>query len=318
MRAMSQAAYGKPSLLQVVDVAIPAPGPEQVRVRVVAGSVNPVDWKRMGGEHRVIMPVKFPAIPGYDVSGVIDAVGSGAAAFKPGQRVHARIADAAGGGAAEYALVGLHELVAMPDGLGFADAAALPLAGMTALQALRDQARVPLTGASQRVLVVGASGGVGHFAVQIARAAGATVVGVCSARNAELVRSLGAEAVVDYAKPDAYAGQAPFDVVLDCVAGDYGSHLPHLVAGGVYVSTMPSPGTIARSLFNAMSSKKVRYILLKTNAPDLAILDGLYSAGKLKVVIDSRFPLEQLAAAWERSMAGRAVGKIVIEVGADE
>lgn len=317
MRAMSHAAYGKADVLRLVEAARPVPGPGQVLVRVVASSVNPVDWKRAGGSFRLIMPVKFPAVPGYDVAGFVEAVGTGVTTFTTGERVHARIADAAGGGSAEFALAGLKELAHMPAGLGFAEAAAMPLAGMTALQALRDQAGLPLQGATQRVLVVGASGGVGHLGLQIARAAGATAIGVCSARNAELVMSLGASAVIDYAKPDAYAGHAPFDIVLDCVGSDHGPFLPRLAAGGCYVSCLPAPSNMLRALINPVSSKKVRYILLKTDAADLAILDALFSAGKLKVVIDSRFPLEQLGAAWERSMSGRAVGKIVVEVGQD-
>ena len=203
----------------------------------------------------------------------------------------------------------------MPEGLAFAEAAAMPLAGMTALQALRDLAGLTLEGSNQRVLVVGASGGVGHFGLQIARAAGATVVAVCSAKNADRVRRLGASAVVDYAKADAYAGLPPFDIVLDCVASDPGPFLPRLGPKGVYVTCLPGPATLLRSALNPFTRKQVKVVMLKSNAADLALLDGLYAAGKLQVVIDSRFPLEQLGAAWERSMSGRAVGKIVIDVG---
>lgn len=164
------------------------------------------------------------------------------------------------------------------------------------------------------MLIVGASGGVGHFAVQIARAAGATVVAVCSGRNTELVRGLGANEVLDYTRPQPYAGQAPFDIVFDCVGSDPAPFLPLLVAGGAYLSPLPTPALFFRSLFNPFSGKKVRAVMLKSTAADLAILDGLFVAGKLKVVIDSRFPLEKLAEAWERSITGRAAGKIVIDV----
>jgi NADPH:quinone reductase-like Zn-dependent oxidoreductase len=314
MRAMSQSTYGKPDVLHLVELPRPVPGAGEVLIAVAASSVNPIDWKRASGTMKLIMPVKFPAVPGYDVSGVIEQCGPGVTGFSVGQRVHARIAQGSGGGSAEFAVAGVTEVAAMPDGLGFAEAAAMPLAGMTALQALRDKAGMPLSGAQKRVLVVGASGGVGHFAVQIARSAGVTVVGVCSARNAALVTSLGATAVVDYKAPNPYAGQEPFDIVLDCVGSDPGPFLAMLTASGCYVSCLPAPANLLRALLNPFSGKKVRSVMLKSNATDLAILDGLYASGKLKAVIDSRFPLQDLALAWERSMSGRSVGKVVVDV----
>jgi alcohol dehydrogenase len=202
----------------------------------------------------------------------------------------------------------------MPEGLDFADAAGLPLAGMTALQGLRDQGSMPLEGSKDRILIVGASGGVGHFAVQIARAAGATVVGVCSGRNAALVTSLGAHEVLDYTRPDPYRGQAPFDIVLDAVASDPATWLPLLGPGGRYASCVPAPNTLLRSAINVFTSKKVKAVMLKSRATDLRILDRLIEEKKLRVVIDSRFPLADLSAAWERSMSGRATGKIIIDV----
>ncbi len=198
------------------------------------------------------------------------------------------------------------------------EAAGLPFAGLTALQGLRDRSGTPLKGARERVLVVGASGGVGHIGVQIARAAGATVVGVCSGRNAALVSSLGAHEVIDYTKPDPYRGQAPFDIVLDCVGGSPSPWIAMLGGGGRYASPMPGPGVFLRSMLNPLSGKKVRAVMLKANAADLGVLDRLVEAGKLRVVIDSRYPLVDLRAAWERSMSGRAAGKIVIDVATAE
>jgi NADPH:quinone reductase-like Zn-dependent oxidoreductase len=202
----------------------------------------------------------------------------------------------------------------MPSAMTFADAAAIPLAGMTALQGLRDGGKLPLRGAMQRVLVVGASGGVGHFAVQIARAMGAHVVGVTSTRNVAMVRDLGAHEVIDYTAADPYAGQAPFHVILDCVAGEPSKWLSLLVPQGRYVSCLPGPEVLARGALNVMCGKKVSPVLLKARASDLAIVDELFAAGELRVVIDSRFPLERLAEAWARSKSGRAAGKIVIDV----
>jgi NADPH:quinone reductase-like Zn-dependent oxidoreductase len=314
MRAVRYTAYGSPDVLRLVEVPRPEPGPNQVLMRVHAGSVNPVDWKRASGDYRLVLPVRFPSVPMFDAAGVVEAVGPGVTGFAPGARVHARITGDSGGAAAEYALVGVDQLAHTPDSMSDAEAAAIPLAGMTALQALRDHGGLPLSGATQRVLVVGASGGVGHLALQIARAAGATVVGVCSARNAELVRSLGAHDVIDYAAPDPYAGQVAFDIVLDCVGADPGPFLPLTTATGRYVSCLPSPGNLLRTLLNPFSSRKVSAVMLSSNAADLAWLDALYASGGLRVVIDSRFPLARLSAAWQRSMSGRVVGKVIIDV----
>lgn len=312
MKAVRYARYGEPSVLELVDAPKPAPGTSQLLLAVHATSVNPIDWKRASGKLRLLLPAKLPLVPGYDVAGTVAELGPGVTGFAPGDKVHARISDSRGGASAEYAVAGLDVVTKMPEGMPFGDAAALPLAGMTALQGLR------LAGVSApstaRVLVVGASGGVGHVAVQAAKASGAHVTGVCSARNAELVKGLGADAVIDYTKPGAFAGAGPFDVVLDCVGADAPRWLPLVAERGRYASTLPSPGLFVRSAFNALSSKKALPVLLKPNAADLAALDALYAEGKLRVVVDSRFPLERLADAWTRSMTGRAAGKIVVDV----
>lgn len=317
MRAMLFRAYGGVEKLEAVDVPTPAPKPGQVLMRVLASSVNPVDWKRASGKMRLIMPVKFPCVPGFDVAGVVAEVGPGVTEFAVGERVHARIAEGGGGACAELVVAGVGVTAKMPVGMSAGEAAGLPLAGMTALQGLRDRAGMPLEGARERVLVVGASGGVGHIAVQIARAAGATVVGVCSGRNAALVTGLGAHEIIDYTKPDAFRGQAPFDIVLDCVGGSPSPWMARLGPGGRFASTMPGPSVFARSFLNFVTSRKAHAVMLKSSAADLRALDRLVEAGKLRVVVDSRFPLADLAKAWERSMSGRAAGKIVIDVAAE-
>jgi NADPH:quinone reductase-like Zn-dependent oxidoreductase len=314
MRAMLYRAYGGRDRLEAAELPRPVPTANQVLVRVHASSVNPIDWKRASGGLRLIMPASFPLVPGFDIAGEVAAVGAGVTAFSVGTRVHARIGELSGGASAEYAVAGVDVVAAMPEGLDYADAAGLPLAGMTALQGLRDQGSMPLEGSKDRILIVGASGGVGHFAVQIARAAGATVVGVCSGRNAALVTSLGAHEVLDYTRPDPYRGQAPFDIVLDAVASDPATWLPLLGPGGRYASCVPAPNTLLRSAINVFTSKKVKAVMLKSRATDLRILDRLIEEKKLRVVIDSRFPLADLSAAWERSMSGRATGKIIIDV----
>ena len=220
-----------------------------------------------------------------------------------------------GGGAnAEYVVAALDVLQPIPPGMDYAAAAGLPLAGMTALQGLRDACRLPMHEAGQRVLIIGASGGVGHFAVQIARAAGATVVGVCSGRNAELVRRLGATTVIDYTGPDPYAGVKPFEVIYDCVGSAPGPFLPLLTPTGRFASCMPGIGVLAQASLNAVRGRKVLPVMLTPNAADLGVLDALVAAGSLEVVIAARFPLGELPAAWALSRSGRVAGKIVVDV----
>ncbi len=314
MRAMQMLRYGGPDELALAEVPEPVPGPGQVLVRVHCASVNPVDWKRASGQYRLIMPVRFPSVPGYDIAGHVAAVGHGVEGFTTGMNVHARIAEMGAGGSADYALAGVDVLVPMPDGMPHAEAAALPLAGMTALQALRDGARLPLQDAGERVLVVGASGGVGHLGVQVAKSAGAHVTGVCSGRNAALVRELGADAVLDYTQADAFRDVEPFDVVLDCVAGDPTPWLPLMKRDARYVSVIPGVGTFLWPWLHPFSRRRVRAWMLRTNGDDLRWLDALWQRGALRIVIDGRHPLEQLGAAWARSMSGRAVGKIVVAI----
>lgn len=312
MRVMTYRSYG--GALEAAEMPRPTPQSGQLLVRARYSSVNPVDWKIASGKLRMLMPVSLPAVPGFDIAGEVEEIGPGVGRFRVGDKVHARILGGAGGASAEYAIVGEDVAAKVPDTMDLADAAAIPLAGMTALQGLRDEASMRMKNSPDRVLVVGASGGVGHFAVQIARAAGAKVTGVCSARNAELVASLGAQEIIDYTKPDAFAGKGPWDVVLDCVGGSPSAWTKHLAAGGRFASCMPGPSVFMRAALNVFTSRRVRAVMLKANATDLMALDAMFEEKMLRAVIDSRFPLSKLADAWERSKSGRAAGKIIVEI----
>ncbi len=312
MRVMSYRTYG--GLLDLLEVERPSPKSGQILIRARHCSVNPFDWKLASGAYRFILPVKMPAIPTFDVAGDVAEVGPGVTSFKAGDRVHARVNGGTGAASAEYVIAGIDVAAHVPADMPLDIAAALPLAGMTALQGLRNEARLPMKGATEKVLIVGASGGVGHLAIQIARAAGATVTGVCSGRNVAMVSDLGAHEVIDYSQPDVFRNKGPWDVVLDCVGGPPSAWTDKLVKGGRYTSCLPGPSVFARAMLNPFTSRRVRAVMLKSNAADLSKLDALFERKSLRVIIDSRFPLSKMNDAWARSKSGRATGKIVIDI----
>ena len=317
MKAMQYQGYGDPSRLTLVEAPRPAPGASQLLVRVAASSVNPVDWKLHDGSYRWLVPVRFPSTPGFDLAGEVVEAGANVRRFKPGERVYAMSDIRPGRAAAEYAVVGEAAAALMPANLDAAQAAALPLAGLTALQGLRDLGGVR---AGQRVLVIGASGGVGHLAVQIAKAYGAHVTGVCSFRHTAMVRGLGAERVIDYTREPDYLASGPYDLILDLIVQQpVRELLGALTDRGVYVSSLPSGGRIAAAvLLPVASRKRVKMIGVKPRGADLDELRRLCEAGALRPVIEKRFALEELAAAHAYSRHGRTAGKITVVVGGSD
>lgn len=314
MRAIQYRSYGGPECLELVDLPKPTPKAGELLLRVHCASVNPVDWKLASGKTRPVLWVRPPSVPCFDVAGVVEELGAGASGFAKGDRVHARVNLRAGGGCAEYAVVPVADVAKMPAQMSFAEAAALPLAGMTSLQALRDTAGMPMTGATGRVLVVGAAGGAGHLGVQLGKAAGAHVTGVCSGKNVETVRLLGADEVIDYSRPEAWKEKAPWDIILDCVGQDLDALLGRMTPAGTLACIMPGPAVIGRMLLNPLKRQKVYAVALKANGVDLSLLDQLYTDGKLKILVEQRYPMEHLKEAWERSISGRVVGKLVVDV----
>lgn len=313
MKAMQYRDYGTPDQLQPADVPMPRPGPTQLLVRVQATSVNPIDWKLHNGQYRRIMPVRFPSIPGFDLAGEVTQVGAHVTRFKPGDRIFAMLDRRPGGTSAEYVVVGESAAARSPTNLKPEEAAAIPLAGLTALQCLRDLGRIA---SGKRVLIIGAAGGVGHLAVQIARSYGANVTAVCSGRNAELVRRLGADRIIDYTQTPDLRGPQPYDLVLDLVARlPLRQLLALLAADGIYVTSMPSASRIAAAiLLPFVSRRRVRIAGVKPRGVDLEALSRLCESGMLRPVIDRTFKLDELAAAHAYSQQGRTVGKTVILV----
>ncbi|MFT5582430.1 MAG: NADPH:quinone reductase-like Zn-dependent oxidoreductase [Cognaticolwellia sp.] len=314
MKAMQFPRYGGPEVLTLNDVPDPVPGAGQLLVRMQASSVNPVDWKLASGALRFLMRIKRPATPGFDLVGEVLQLGAGVTTFKVGQQVVARIPNTPGGAAAEKALVPAEDCVLLPAGVSTTDAAAVPLAGMTALQALHNDCGMKLQGETKRVLIVGGSGGVGHYAVQIAHNAGAHVTAVCSGKRAEVVRGLGADVVIDYREQDHFRTDAPYDIILDCAAkAPWASFEEVLTETGVLSQITLDPGWIPRIAWTNLSSKKkIKPTMLKPNAKDLSILLGWMQQGKLKSLVGASFPFTELADAWRLNEKGGTLGKIGI------
>ncbi len=310
MKAVVIRRYGAAEVLQYEDVEQPKIEPTQLLVKVRASSVNPIDWKIRQGMLSLISGSKFPKILGFDVAGEVVAVGSGVTRFKPGDAIYGSTSFP-GGGYAEFAAVPENLVALKPANLNYEEAAAVPLAALTALQALRNEGNIQ-TG--QNVLINGAAGGVGTFAVQIAKALGAVVTGVSSTKNLDLVKSLGADRVIDYTQQDFAEDTAQYDIIFDAVGKRSLSQTKKVLKpNGIYITTIPSPEVFLESVLTAfLPIQKAKFILEKPNTQDLVYLKELIEAGKIRVVIDRTYPLQELAAAHNYSETGRAVGKIAI------
>lgn len=322
MMAIAQRRFGGPEVLEVTTVPVPRPGPGQVLVSVKAASLNPYDWHFMRGLPyiaRLQAGLRTPKVPirGADLAGVVVDVGEGVTEFSPGDRVFG----GAPGSCAEFVVARATAVTHIPRGVSFEEAAAIPMAGYTALQAVRDTASVT---AGDEVLVNGGSGGVGTFAIQIARAMGAHVTAVTSSRNVDLVRSLGAEAVIDYTTDDFLTTSTRFDAVIDMVMTRSPRAVRAIMADGgryalvgaleigdwvgpISMWSKPAIASIGRS-------QKLRVTMARPSSDDLAVLAGMVESGEVRPVIDRTFPLANTAAAMEYLEAGHARGKVVITV----
>ncbi len=310
MKAVVIRRYGGVEVLQYEDVEQPKIEPTQLLVKVRASSINPSDWKIRQGMFSLITGSKFPKILGFDVAGEVVEVGSQVTRFKPGDAIYGSTSFP-GGGYAEFAAIPENLAVLKPTNLSYEEAAAVPLAALTALQALRDQGNIQ-TG--QAVLINGAAGGVGIFAVQIAKALGAVVTGVSSTKNLDLVKSLGADRVIDYTQQDFAEDTAQYDIIFDAVGKRSLSQTKRVLKpNGIYITTLPSPEVLLESVLTAfLPGQKAKLLFEQPNTKDLLFLKELIEAGKIRVVIDRTYPLQELAAAHNYSETGRAVGKIAI------
>ncbi|MGB5414517.1 MAG: NAD(P)-dependent alcohol dehydrogenase [Polyangiales bacterium] len=311
MRAVLIDRYGGPEVLRLATVPRPVPARGQVLVRTRFIGVNPKDVIVRKGKFQIATGKKFPLIVGHDISGEVVEVGLGADLVK-GDQVYGMINDFAGRAYAEYAAVDCQQLAKAPASIELAVAAAVPLAAQTALQALRDDANLK---AGQTVLINGASGGVGVFAVQIAKILGAHVTAVCSHRNVELVTELGADRVIDYTKTELMDLDEQFDVIFD-VFGNYRfEQLKELLsARGTYVNTIPSARIFKDVARSFVRRKRAKLVIVKSKRDQLDWLRQQIDAGGLRVVVDRSFPLADVAEAHRYMETKRARGKVVLSV----
>ena len=318
MRAVVIDGYGGREVLQLREVPKPQPLAGEILVRVRASGINPVDWKIRNGLLKPLLPRSFPHILGSDVAGEVEEIGRDVDKFRPGDQVYAMLPATQGGGYAEYAVVSVKHVAQKPADLSFEEAAAVPLAGMTALQALRDKGKLQ---AGQSVLVNGAAGGVGSFAVQIAKALGARVAGVCGPDNIRLVLGLGTDDVIDYRDADFTRSPERYDVVFDAVAKrSFAECARVMTPQGRYVTTLPSASLAFWSVVLPLARlagyrKRARFILVRASGQDLEFLACLAQEGKLRPVIDRAYALEQVQEAHAYSESERAHGKIVLRIG---
>lgn len=311
MRAIGQDSLGGPDLLKIIETPRPVPGPAEVLVRVRAAGVNPTDWwHRATGGLAGAAPIRL----GWDVSGVVEATGPGVALFQPGDEVFGMPRQPAPAGTyAEYVVSPARHMTIKPPRLSHVEAAALPLAAVTAWQALVDTADVR---PGQRVLIHAAAGGVGHLAVQIAKARGAHVVGTARAANHDFVRGLGADKVIDYTRTDFTTAARAIDVVIDTIGGDYGPRsLRTLRPGGIIVS-LASPAEAHLAAEARALGLRSTFMITEADQAGMKEIASLAGSGLLRVRIDTVLPLEQAAKAHEIGETGRTTGKIVLTVSA--
>lgn len=331
MRAVRIHGYGGPEVLQVDEIPAPTPGPRDVLVRVRATAVNPVDWKVRSGGQRSIMRYRLPWVLGLDVSGVVEAVGEDVKQFRPGDEVWSSPSHTRPGTYAELVAIDARAVALKPRNITHAEAASIPLVGLTAYQCLVEKGRLQR---GQRVLIHAGAGGVGTFAIQLAKHLGAHVITTCSARNADFVRSLGADEVVDYTRTRVSELSAPVDLILDSIGEDvFADNIAALRPGGrISNITVDVPAHVERygptlsllTLGWAMARLhllpllkkriRVRHVIKRCDGQQLGEIAQLVESGAIRPIVERVLPLDAIQEAHRHSESNRARGKIVLSV----
>jgi len=324
MKAIVYTQYGSPDVLQLMDIPKPEPTENQICVKVHAASINALDYRRfeslsfMGRlmEEKLTKSIGRPL--GADIAGVVESVGANIKQFKLGDEVFG-IAVGSKGGFAEYACTDENHLAPKPASLSFEAASVVPVAALTALQGLRDKGQIQ---SGQKVLIIGASGGVGTFAVQIAKAFGAEVTAVCSSRNLDMARSIGADHVIDYAKEDFTQNEQRYDLVF-AVNGNHpiSAYQRTLNSKGTYICTGGALSQIFQAillgpLMSRKNGKKMGFMgITKYNQKDLVYLRNLLDSGKVVPVIEKSYQMDEVSSAMRYVAEGHARGKVIVQIG---
>ncbi len=316
MKAIVYTKYGSPDVLQLKEIEKPTPKDNELLIKVRAASLNAYDWHAMRAKPFFVRLMGFGLLKpkhkvlGSDMAGQVEAVGANVKQFQPGDEV---FGCGGHGGFGEYACVDEKRFVLKPADLTFEEAAAVPMAALTALQALRDKGQIK---PGQKVLINGASGGVGTFAVQIAKSFDTEVTGVCSTTKMDLVRSIGTDHVIDYTQEDITKNKLQYDLILDiAVYRSVSKYKRILSPGGIYVIAGGSFARMLQLMFMSMTgAKNMKSMLANVNQKDLLIILELIKEGKVKPIIDKRYPLSEAAEAVRYLEEGHARGKIVVTV----
>ncbi len=313
MKAVVFNKYGGNEVIELKELPSPETGPGDVLIRVHAASINPVDWKIRDGMAKILTGFSFPRILGSECSGEIIETGRDAKAFRQGDKVIGFPGIRRLAAFAEYVSASEKNTWPKPENIGFEEASTIPVAGLTALQSLHNLGHVS---GNKRVLINGASGGVGTFAVQIAKIFGAEVTAVCSGPNAELVKDLGADHIIDYTQQDFTKGGERYDVVFDTVSKrSFDECKKVLTSKGIYINTLPAASILLRQyLIGFLSQQKAKSIMVRPNTSDMEWMKNQIEAGRIRVIIDRVYPLDQAREALAYSESGRAKGKVILKV----
>lgn len=313
MKAAVIREFGPPYVFHIEEVPVPVIQDHEILVKVHASSVNPIDWKTRRGNHKFILGSGFPIILGYDVSGEVVETGKRVRKFRKGDMVYSRLDRKFGRAYAEYAVGSESTFALKPEKISHEEAAAIPLAALTALQGLRDLGKMKK---GDKVLLIGAASGVGHFAVQIVNILGGESWAVSSLRHQKLIDSLKPAHFIDYTRENYKQQEDQFDIVFDIVGAETFLTCRHLLKPkGVYITTLPRPKVLVhRAITMFITQKKVKTFLMKSHGSDLELLNSWIEEGKFHVHIDRVFPLDKIADAHQYSEEGHTEGKIVIKI----
>jgi NADPH:quinone reductase-like Zn-dependent oxidoreductase len=314
MKAFISEKYGPPEMLRMAEVEKPVPGADEALVKVLAVSVNPADWRSLRAKpsfSRATLGLLRPKhrILGGDIAGRVETVGSGVTQFKPGDDVYANLLDHGLGGFAEYVSVPVEVMSLKPANLSFEEAAAVPMAAVTALQGLRHYGEIQ---AGQRVLINGASGGIGTFAVQIAKSYGSEVTGVTSTRNIDLVGSLGAEHVIDYTTTSLFRSGRRYDLILDTIGNLSMRNLRRALSEGGKAAVVGFTSVAKLISVSLRGGRNIAQVSAHVTTTDLEFLANLIEAGEVRPQIDRRYPFAEIPAAIAYLEEGHARGKVVV------